>query len=317
MEEVIKMQQAHTFRNGISFIPIPDLTKDEFFKGVSDYGVIQRRGEERGSLNHLKIIDKLRRLLPEYIDDSVQPGESQVPNVFAATSYAIPLSKGRVEVVLEIVDRFANASYLVRNEGKSLQAYATKSGVVIKAVGYHHNSDLNRELGLRGLRLGRSFDGTHTWGLNWSERNEYSTAFENALNCLCQGVELTTEGVFTVDKSDYMPSISYYDNCPEVTAQIRNPSLEVIRGLDQPVSEFMAWLQENAVAINTMGELLRLAVHHHLSYRGQKGRVEEGKVASSLPEIVAGTRDFYFKLAEGAFRELHPPVNNRMDYLVH
>ncbi|MEK6846513.1 MAG: hypothetical protein AABY26_07160, partial [Nanoarchaeota archaeon] len=97
----------------------------------------------------------------------------------------------------------------------------------------------------------------------------------------------------------------------------KDVSLSAVEALDQPIHEFMAWMQENAAKISAGAELALLAQHSYIMAKCQEQKIAMINLSTSLPEEIKLVGDKYLKLAQEAFAELHPPKNNRMDYLVH
>lgn len=308
------MQQAHHV-NSVSVVPVEGLNRKELFDGIElpnyDHwqGPIERRAGQE------ETIRRLQRWIPAFVDETAQPGDMQCPNIFAATYYDIPLGNGRVSARVEILEdlgKYLLSSGLIvdyhdkdqREEIADL--FNGKSGVVVRAD-YHWGGNEGK-----GVQLGR-FQNSPM--LRFSN-NDYSMAFRRALNALCQGIDLTEE-VVRAERGHFSTPLSYCDGTTEIDALVRDVSLKAVRAADQPVGEFMAWMQENAAQVNTVGELVRLAAHSYLAAQGHEKRASSGRVIATLPATVKGMGDQYLELAQIAASELQPPENNRMDYLVH
>lgn len=296
--------QQHFIRN-YSIIPVEGISRREIFDGIP----VQKPSSEPVRAVPVHAVQKeiLRRLngrIPTFIDDSVQPGKYQVPNIFMPTSYDIPLPLGTVNAVVWVSDSLDQSIMDLCFRDEAVQnvarAYQGQSGVIIQAK-YHWNGNEGK-----GLQLGRFAD-------SWVEglsANPYSNAFERFLNCLCLESPLTKEIV--LEKALPYP-LFYIDGALDISANIRDVSLPAMQAADKPVGEFMAWMQKNAVTISTAGELLRLMVHSDRVAKDYR----MGRVAVTFPQMVESVADKYFELAQVEFAQLCPPKNNRMDYLVH
>jgi hypothetical protein len=308
------MQQAH-FVNNVSVVPVEGLSRKELFDGIeADWNSREsiRAGQEA-------TIARLPQLIPDFVDETAQPGDMQCPNIFHTTHYDIPLTNGRVSARVEILEdlgRYLLGSGLIvdsRDEDQREQIadlFNEKSGVVVRA-NYRWGGNEGK-----GVQLGR-FQNKGDWG--GSSGNDYAMAFRRALNVLCRGIDLSKEMVYVErdEKSKLSVPLSYYDGTTEIDALVRDISLEAVREADQPVGEFMAWMQENSAQVNTVGELVRLATHSYLAAQGHEQRADAGRVVTTLPTTVKRMGDQYLELAQVATAELQPPENNRMDYLIH
>ncbi len=300
------MQPEVYHLDNLSIVPVEGLATKELFQGIE--------GHDQSDKTKEIILRRLQRLIPAYIDDAVLPGRFQCPNFFAKTHYDVSLPHGMVHAVVKNCDdlgRYILSEILTyrKNEAKQREEIQDKfngqSGVVIHAD-YRWNGNERK-----GLQLGR-FSEYLCMG---SSRNAHTFAFQRAINALCQRAELTDKTV--CDNQFLLNPLSYQDEWGEIDASMRDLSLAAIRAADQPIGEFMAWMQENAVQVNTMGELVRLSLGSHLSANKYKQMAEQGQVSATLSERVREEAIRYFKLAQEAYAELHPPRNNRMDYLVH
>ncbi len=299
------MQQEIYHLNNFSIVPVEGLATQELFQGIDRYDQSEKSKET--------ILRRLQRLIPTYIDDTVLPGRFQCPNFFAATHYDVSLPCGRVSAKVKNCDdlgKYILSDILTgcQNEAKQreeiVNRFNGKSGVIISAD-YHWGGNEGK-----GLQVGRFQDRS----LNFSS-NSSTRAFQRAINALCQGAELTEKAV--CDDGFLLNPLSYQDGTEEVYASMRDISLAAVRAADQPINEFMGWMQENAAQVNTMGELVRLSLGSHLSANQYQQMAEQGRVAATLSEKVRDEGIRYFKLAQEAYAELHPPKNNRMDYLIH
>lgn len=304
------MQQEAHYVNYVSVVPVEGLTRGELFDGITaDWNCREsiKAGQEA-------IIARLPRWIPAFVDETAQPGDGQVPNIFAATYYDVPLGNGRVSSRVEIYGDLGKhllgsgliVDYHDKDQREEIaDLFDGKSGVIVKAK-YHWGGNERK-----GVQLGRFQN-----QLSGFSNNDYSMAFRRALNSLCQGIDLTEE-VVRAERGHFSTPLSYCDGTTEIDALVRDVSLEAVRAADQPVGEFMAWMQENAAQVTTVGELVRLAAHSYLAAQGHERRVKAGRVVATLPATVSGMGDRYLELAKEAAAELQPPQNNRMDYLVH
>ncbi len=307
------MQQAH-YVNRVSVVPVEGLTTRELFEGIT----CNWNSKESIRAGQEKTIQRLQRWIPAFVDETALPGDMQCPNIFAATYYDVSLGNGRVSVRMEIMDDLGKSllgsSLIVDYDDKDQRKeiadlFNGKSGVVVNAD-YHWGGNEGK-----GVQLGR-FQNPPMWGFS---NDDYSMAFRRALNALCQGVDLTKEVVYVGrDERDRLSvPLSYCDGTTEIDALVRDVSLKAVRAADQPVGEFMAWMQENAAQVDTTGELVRLAAHSYLAAQGHERRAKAGRVVATLPAIVSKMGDRYLELAQEAAAVLQPPHNNRMDYLIH
>lgn len=303
----------------VSVVPVEGLSRAELFNGIEtpnwdhwQKGPIEiRAGQE-------ETIRRLQRWIPDFVDETAKPGENQCPNIFAATYYDVILRNGRVNASVEIFDDLGKSllvpgliiDYHDKDQREVIaDLFNGKSGVVLRAD-YHWGGNEGK-----GVQLGR-FQNSPSFSFSY---NDYAMAFRRVLNALCQGVDLTKEVAYVGrdEMSRLSVPLSYCDGTTEIDALVRDVSLEAISSADQPVGEFMAWMQENAVQVNTVGELVRLAAHSYLVAQDHRQRAKAGRVVATLPATVRKMGDRYLKLAQEAAAELQPPNNNRMNYLVH
>src|SRR3989338_3137523 len=135
------MQQAYDVGN-VSVIPVEGLTRGAVFEGITLPDTLYRYWpNEVVPEAHTKIIQRLREWIPEYIDETVQLGDGLAPNVFACTSYVIPLPHGIVKATISIQDDLAG--YLLKDgltidysdeeqREEVVSLFHEKSGVVIR-----------------------------------------------------------------------------------------------------------------------------------------------------------------------------------------
>lgn len=296
----------------ISIVPVKGLTRAKLFEGMVE---INFRNDSQIKEYQDRTIKRLRDWIPTFVDETVQPSEKQYPNVFKSTFYDVHLEHGKVSVEVcinnDLGERlseggFITGPYYVEESQGELVKRLRKRGGVFLAADYHWLGN-NR----KGLQLRGPIDYTDRWAVTTSSL--YLKVFEKALNALCQGADLT-EAMVRAEKQLQKP-LSYPDE--GIKASVRDVSLEAVRAADQPIHEFMTWMQENAAQVNTFGELLILAQHSYLVAEAHQQRVRAAKISTAVPAIVKHAGDQYLKQAQEAYAELHPPQNNRMDYLVH
>ncbi len=308
-----KMQPAY-YLDKVTVVPVEGLTRKEVLGGIAfsdsyhpEYNMVKVQAAQE------KILEMLQRLLPAYIDGDVQPVVGPPMGVFYETHYNIPLSHGRVAVRLSVQDDL----------GKNL----TDDGSCLNYIDYSKRKELANNL---GSQSGVILSGDYHWGGNDGKglqlgrfqnslagfsSSDTSMAFQRVLNAFCRGIALTPELAYA-KAGEFSTPLSYSDGTKEIDADIRNLSLDAVKAMDKPVSEFMTWMQENAVQVNTVGELVRLAVHSYAVARNHTRRAEAGRVSSGLVSLVEEAGNKYLKSAQVAAVELCPPHNNRMEYLV-
>lgn len=300
-------------------VPVAGLTRKRLFDGMKT----EARDDASIKAEREEITRRLQEWIPNFVDETVRLCDRQGSSISADTNYYIPLPNGKVYVAAKIHDdlgEFLSNPYLelsYEGEGKREEIAGLlqgKSGV--RFTGYYHwdgNEGKGLQLGRIGMPSDNYFKGTH---LEILFEDEYYPIFNRVINALCQGREFTEEIVHGGDLRLYNP-LSYADRATEIYASVRDVSLEAVRAADQPVSEFMKWMHENALQVNTMGELARLAAAQYSSASAHRERAKAGKVVATLPVIVRKVGNRYLKLTQKAFAELKPPQNDRMDYLVH
>lgn len=310
------MQQSHYVHN-LSVVPVEGLSTRELFDCIKSPHLRdwQMRDIEIKEIKEgqEEIIRRLQKWIPDFIDDIVQAGDTQCPNIFSDTNYKIILPNGIINAFVKVLDdlgKYLLEDYLINDyENKSQREeiadiFNKRSGVVVHAYYCWRGNEG------KGVQLGRFQQPSAMLGFS---NNDYSMAFRTAINALCQGIDLTEEVV----RSRFLSNpLSYCDGINEIDALLRDVSLQKVRAADQPVGEFMAWMQQNAAQINTMGELVRLAAQEYLAAQRYEQRAKAEQVVIKLPEIVKGMGDRYLELAQIASAELLPPQNNRMEYLV-
>ena len=136
----IKMQQAH-YVNHVSVVPVEGLSRKELFDGIEikNWGHWQKEPIEIKA-GQEETIRRLQRWIPEFIDETAQPGRLQCPNIFVATHYDIPLGNGRVSATVEIHDDLRESILGVGlgtgggiNREEIIDLFNGKSGVVVRA----------------------------------------------------------------------------------------------------------------------------------------------------------------------------------------
>lgn len=302
--------EVNYLHGGIAVVTVEGLTREDFFDGIVDASSSDDLEAIRASGTQL--ISRMRQYLPQFADNTVTFGERQREDISSGFYYAVNLQGGRINAYAQIHDDLGKELLdhpFFKFEGKRKREeisdkFEGKSGAVIWGT-YHWKGNEGK-----GLQLGR--------GQNFSEsggsENKYSLVFRTALNALCQRVDLT-EAVAIGNWPLYNP-LYYVGGTKEITALVKDVSLKAVRAADQPVGEFMNWMHKNAVQVNTLGEYVRLALFQYIDAKEQGKIAPAGRVAAILPQIVKETGDKLFQLAQEAYAELHPPQNNRMDYLV-
>ncbi|MBI4983401.1 hypothetical protein HZC32_02055 [Candidatus Woesearchaeota archaeon] len=307
------MQQETHYIGPISVVPVEGLTRKELFKGIkSNYSLNGNSAIKKGQR---EIIQRLRKWIPAFVDETVQPGEEQYPNIFKATFYDIPLLHGKVSAEVRISDDlgklflegdFIVGPHWVEHSEEIADRFSRKSGVFITAD-YQWKSNHGK-----GLKLKYPDPLQQQWVV--LSNDQYLTVFEKVINALCHGIDLTEEIVCGEGRFQY--PFSHHGN-QEITALVRDASLKAVRAADQPVNEFIEWMQRHAVQVNHIGELVLLANNSYFVAEEHRQRTSGINISTQLPNTIKSVGDQYLKLVQEAFAELHPPKNNRMDYLVH
>lgn len=291
-----------------SIVPVEGLTRKELYRGIKSPNPIDDEANEK---DQLKVISRLRKWIPAFVDETVQTGLYKA-SIFDIISYDVPLPHGVVNVDVEVHNNLmkslltdsAIVSKLEKEQREEIAyRFNRKSGVSICA--YYHLENTGK-LGKYPFSKGECI----------SANSDYSNGFGKAINTLCHGIGLTKKIV--CDESDYGyhdKTLSYHSG--GIDALLRDASLEAVRAVDQPISEFMDWMRENAVQINTLGGLIRLTNQSYFVAESHRHITKIIKVSTKLPTVVENVGDQYLKLAQEAYAQLHPPKNNRMDYLVY
>ncbi len=315
----IKMQQETYYVGKLIVVPVAGLTRKRLFNGIET----EARDDTSIKVEREEITRRLQEWIPNFVDETVRLCNVQGPSISADTNYYVHLPNGKVYVAAKIHDdlgKFLSNPYLdigYEEKGKREEIASLlqgKSGVRFIA-NYHWDGNERKglQLGRIGMPSDNYLEGT-LFGILFEDK--YYHIFNKIINALCQGREFSEEIVHDRDLKLHNP-LSYADGATEIYAWVRDVSLEAVRAADQPVSEFMKWMHENALQVNTMGEFARLAAAQYSSASACRERVEAGKVVATLPVIVREVGDRYLKLTQEAFAELKPPQNNRMDYLIH
>lgn len=296
------------------------ISRRAFFEGLMLAKPIWPDGLKANHRTHIEIIRRLQDVIPGYIDSTAKPSEHQVPNLFYSTCFDIPLSLGRVNVTVELVD---DLKELLRGESR-----ITKTGLAHEK-GMQGSLDqlcekLDRDTGTAiearyipspGLRLGVPLVG---WGQE--ETNCIALkALGCAVNTLCRGSALT-ESAYAYDKygflhgpiSDRYPIIC---NIGSLQARLKHPTLERMRMSEQSVGGFMSWLRNSAPDVNHVAMMLALATEQNEKIRYAQKECLKGNLGDKTLQIITKMRDLYFQEAKLAFDSLHPPKNDRMVYL--
>ncbi len=143
-----------------------------------DLGFHNREASIRSAQKTL--MDRLKDIIPELLDETCVPAEFQTPNVFMELNYNAILPNGKADIELIITDNLASHFKDSRFElsedriSEITSTMACAEGVIMRA-----RYDWNGNDG-KGLRLGRF---SNDIGFSC---NEHTQAFESALNCLCQ-----------------------------------------------------------------------------------------------------------------------------------
>ncbi len=296
------MQQEVHYVGPISVVPVEGLTRGELFDGIKPHA----RGDVfKAKENEEIVLCRLRKWIPAFVEN-IHTSKDNWPSYFGSVCYNILLPHGKVGATIKISDDL----------GKSLSGGVTLGcgGSPFREVSGQFNGRsgviINAEYNLDGYNDGRLITGFPNL---FQDKWDVLTNTQKALNAICQEKELTEE-IVRGNKSLEYP---LFFHGGEIKALVKDASLEAVRAIDQPVSEFFSWIQENEVQIKTLGELILLAHNSYLIAKKHSEITEAIKVSTKLPTTVKSVGDQYLKLAQEAYAQLHPPKNNRMDYLVH
>ena len=253
---------------------------------------------------------ELRVRFEEHLDDHVQWGDP-ASDERTGWEYILPLKEGRMEGSIDVVDDLGVflLEYYYPTRGKEpdlktadLSKYLLgKGGAIFDGV-YQLNNALTG-----GLKMGRQ----RTDRLYRSESVE-DLAYAAVLNCLCEERDLTRESLDAKNGP-----MQYADgNTRTTTAELAVFSLDGLEKADASVGGFMRWLQDNHEAVSTAGEFARAAAVEYARSNQLFEMFKAGTVRATAHQVIASIGDQYLQFARVAMRELRPPVNDRMKYLV-
>jgi len=297
------------------------ISHEAFFEGIEVPRCFDPDWFEAHHHAHTEIIRRLQDVIPRYIDLTARPSAHQVPNLFYSTCFDIPLSRGRVEVTVRLVDDLLELLRGDRTWTRTGLAYEKgmqeslcdlcskldcKTGIAIEAV-YIPLPDLR----LDGPSAGFGHEGNDLIALK---------SLGCAVNALCRDAALTPESVYSYDKHQgiYGPIADRYPiacNIGGLQARLKHPTLERIRESEQSVSEFLMWLRDGAPQIRHVAMMLSLVIEHNEKIKYVRTECLKGNMGDKTLQGITNMRDRYFQEARSAFDSLRPPRNDRMNYL--
>lgn len=250
--------------------------------------------------------EPLRNVLRQYIPHRAQPSgppERAVTDIwFPRKHFIINLERGNVELTVVRVDDLASL------HEETLQRW-----------GLYRAEDIpDGSHGQSGYLLAASYLRTPTRiGLDdlftpYNIRPISPGAPANHLqrlgNALCRG----QREVLPSEQSLDLPFF-FYDG--QVAAALSNPTSERIREAEAPIQEYFLWMEQNASTLRTITAAQEYATHLDHSATFLSGLSRQGIAFSELAALSIVIRDQYHALAERTLAALHPPINNRMNYL--
>ena len=298
-----------------TLIPLDGFSADDFFKQFDPVGDYREIGfHETLRRNQQAILDAIKRLIPEFVDENAMLCKDQ-PNNYVTTDFFRQFEKGYFSGTIRVSKEVRHLLGLKMPIGQRTlsEAEQAKEAKIISIEDAFKGREGMSISG--GYYLGQG----EVNGLVYGFINPYGLencrplecrVISNLINAFCHGTELTYESIVGEAGTTSMHRFGGGGFMGNVSVH----TLAELTEADKHIGEFMQWLVDNQEGIRVMRRSAILAAYQ----ADAKERLLRSGYSPDtiLIKDLASAAERYASTAIEGFSQLKPPVNNRMNYLV-